>query len=134
MAGGSVRGWFEANDPRRVLPFFSLAFALVAAITQPSSAAADIALRAVPVAAWSLWAFFRNVSLAAVAVAIVVPVVVAQRSGELEPAMFNVVLLAFAAARWSPSLAPAASLGVLAAATPVLVALACFGELRFGRP
>jgi signal transduction histidine kinase len=123
VAGGSVRGWFEADDLRRVLPFFSLAFALVAAITQPSSAA-DIALTAVPVAAWSLWAFARNVSLAAVAVAIVVPVVVAQRSGELEPAMFNVVLLAFAAARWSPSLAPAASLGVLAAATPVLVALA----------
>jgi hypothetical protein len=48
--------------------------------------------------------------------------------------MFNVVLLVFAAARWSPSLARAASLGVLAAATPVLVALACFGELRFGRP
>ena len=76
-----------------------------------------------PVAAWSLWAFARNVPLAAVAVAIVVPVVVAQRSGELEPVMFNVSLLAFAAARWSRSLAAAASLGALAAATPVLVAV-----------
>ena len=76
-----------------------------------------------PVAAWSLWAFARNVPLAAVSVAIVVPVVVAQRSGELEPVMFNVALLAFAAARWSRSLAAAASLGALAAATPVLVAL-----------
>jgi signal transduction histidine kinase len=37
--------------------------------------------------------------------------------------MFNVSLLAFAAARWSRSLAAAAFLGVLAAATPVLVAL-----------
>jgi signal transduction histidine kinase len=91
-------------------------------ITQPSSAA-DVALTAVSVAAWSLWAFARNVPLAAVSVAIVVPVVVAQRSGELEPVMFNVVLLAFAGARWSPSLASAASLGVLAAATPVLVAV-----------
>jgi signal transduction histidine kinase len=118
-----VRGWFVADDLRRVLPFFSLAFALVAAITQPSSAA-DIALTAVPVAAWSIWAFARNVSLAALSVAIVVPVVVAQRSGELEPVMFNVVLLAFAAARWSRSLAAAVSLGVLAAATPVFVALA----------
>jgi signal transduction histidine kinase len=113
---------FEADDLRRVLPFFSLAFALVAAITQPSSPG-DIALTAVPVAAWSLWAFVPNVPLAAVSVAIVVPVVVAQRSGELEPVMFNVVLLAFAAARWFPSLATAASLGVLAAATPVFVAL-----------
>ena len=91
-------------------------------ITQPSSAA-DLALTAVPVVAWSLWAFARNVPLAAVSVAIVVPVVVAQRSGQLEPVMFNVALLAFAAARWSQSLATAAWLGALAAATPVLVAL-----------
>ncbi len=122
MTGGSVRGWFKADDLRRLLPFFSLAFGLVAAITQPSSAA-DLALTAVPVAAWSLWAFARNVPLAAVSAAIVVPVVVAQRSGQLEPVMFNVALLAFAAARWSRSLAAAAALGVLAAATPVLVAL-----------
>jgi signal transduction histidine kinase len=122
VAEGSGRGWFEADGLRRILPFFSLAFGLVAAITQPSSAA-DIALTAVPVAAWSLWAFNRNVPLAAVSVAIVVPVVVAQRSGELEPAMFNASLLAFAAARWSRSLAAAASLGALAAATPVLVAV-----------
>jgi signal transduction histidine kinase len=121
VAGGFGRGWFQADDLRRVLPFFSLAFALVAAITQPSSAA-DLALTAVPVAAWSLWAFARNVPLAVVSVAIVVPVVVVQRSGELEPVMFNVSLLAFAAARWS-RLPEAASLGALAAATPVLVAL-----------
>jgi signal transduction histidine kinase len=122
VAGGSGRGWFVADDLRRIVPLFSLAFGVVAAITQPSSAA-DLALTAVPVAAWSLWAFARNVPLAAVSVAIVVPVVVAQRSGELEPVMFNIVLLAFAAARWSRSLAAAASLGVLAAATPGLVAL-----------
>jgi signal transduction histidine kinase len=122
VARGFGRGWFEADDLRRVLPFFSLAFALVAVITQPSSAG-DLALTAVPVAAWSLWAFARNVPLAAVSVAIVVPVIVVQRSGELEPVMFNVSLLAFAAARWSRSLAAAASLGLLAAATPVLVAV-----------
>ncbi|HET7855771.1 MAG TPA: sensor histidine kinase [Gaiellaceae bacterium] len=122
MAGGSGRGWFEAQGLRHVLPFFSLAFTLVATITQPSSGA-DIALAVVPVAAWSLWAFARNVPLAAVSFAIVVPVVVAQRSGELEPVMFNASLLAFAAARWSRSLAAAAALGLLAAATPLLVAV-----------
>jgi signal transduction histidine kinase len=122
VIGGSARGWFEADDLRRALPFFSLAFGLVAAITQPSSAA-DTALTAVPVGAWSLWAFNRSVPLAAVSLAIVVPVVVAQRSGQLEPVTFNASLLAFAAARWSRSLAAAASLGLLAAATPVLVAL-----------
>jgi signal transduction histidine kinase len=122
VTGESVRGWFETDDLRRFLPVFSLAFALVAAITQ-SSSAADLVLTAVPVAAWSLWAFAPKVPLAAVAVAIVVPVVVVQRSGELEPVMFNACLLSFAAARWSPSLGAAASLGAVAAATPVLVAL-----------
>jgi signal transduction histidine kinase len=122
MAGGSGRGWLEAADLRRFLPFFSLAFGLVAVTTQPSSSA-DLALTAVPVAAFGVWAFARNVPLAAVSVAIVVSVVVAQRSGELEPVMFNACLLAFAAARWYRSLAAAASLGLLAAATPVLVAL-----------
>jgi signal transduction histidine kinase len=123
VAGGSGRGWFEAEDLRRVFPVFSLAFWLVAAITQPSSVA-DILLAAVPVAAFALWAFASTVPLGAVSVAIVVPVVVAQRSGELEPIMFNACLLSFAAARWYPSLATAASLGLLAAATPLLVALA----------
>jgi signal transduction histidine kinase len=122
VARGSGRGWFEADDLRRALPFFSLAFAAVAVITQPSSAP-DNALTAVPVVAWSLWAFARNVPLAAAAIAIVVPVVVAQRSGQLEPMMFNASLLAFAAARWSRSLASAASLGLVAAATPAVVAL-----------
>jgi signal transduction histidine kinase len=122
VTGGSARGWFEAHELRRALPFFSLAFGLVAAITQPSSAV-DLALTAVPVAAWSLWAFAPNVPLAGVSVAIVVPVVMAQRSGQLEPVMFNATLLAFAAARWSRSFVAATSLGALAAATPVLVAL-----------
>jgi signal transduction histidine kinase len=122
MAGGSIRRWFEADDLRRVLPFFSLAFGLVAAITQPSSAA-DLAVSAIPVAAWSLWAYVREVPLAAVSLAIVVPVVLVQRSGQLEPVMFNVSLLAFAAARWSRSLTAAVALGLLAAVTPVLVAL-----------
>ncbi|MEV0288163.1 MULTISPECIES: histidine kinase [unclassified Kribbella] len=121
MVQGSARGWFEAEGLRRVVPFFSLAFGLVAAITQPSSAG-DIVLAAVPIAAFGLWAFAPNVPLAAVSVGLVIPVVVVQRSGQLEPVMFNVVLLAFAAARWSRPLA-AALLGVLAAATPVLVAL-----------
>ena len=122
MTGRAVRDWFVADDFRRVLPFFSLAFAVVAVITQPSSAV-DLALTMVPVAARSVWAFSRTVPLAAVSVLILVPVVVAQRAGELEPVMFDACLFAFAAARWSRSLAAAASLGLLAAATPVLVAV-----------
>ena len=122
MAAGSGRGWFEADDLRRVVPLFSLAFLLVAAITQPSSAA-DFILAAVPIAAFALWAFVPAVPLAAVSPAIVVPTVLVQQSGHLEPVMFNACLLAFAAARWSRSIGVAAALGVLAAASPVLVAL-----------
>jgi signal transduction histidine kinase len=122
VAGLSGRGWLEADDLRRVLPLFSLAFALVAAITQPSSAS-DQLLAAVPIGAFALWSFVPNVPLAAVSVVIVVSKVVVQRSGELEPVMFNACLLSFGAARWSQTVGAAASLGLLAAATPVLVAL-----------
>jgi signal transduction histidine kinase len=101
---------------------FSLAFALVAAITQPSSAG-DLVLAAVPVLAFGVWAFTPRTPLAAVSAFVVVPTIVAQRSGDLEPVMFNACLLSFAAARWSPSVGAAALLGVLAAASPILVAL-----------
>ncbi len=122
MAAGSGGGWFEADDLRRVVPLFSLAFLLVAAITQPSSAA-DLILAAVPIAAFALWAFVPAVPLAVISLAIVVPTVLVQESGHLEPVMFNVCLLAFAASRWLPSVGAAAALGALAAASPVLVAL-----------
>jgi signal transduction histidine kinase len=122
VAGASGEVWFEADDLRRVLPLFSLAFGLVAAITQPSSAA-DLVLAAVPVAAFGVWAFVPKVMLAAASVAVVAPTVVAQRSGELEPLMFNACLLAFAAARWSRSLQASIPIGLVAVASPVLVAL-----------
>ena len=76
---------------------------------------------AIPVVAFGLWVFVPGVPLLAVSVAVIVPVVVAQRSGGLEPLMFEVSLLAFVVGRWSVSLRAAAALGVLAAATPVLV-------------
>ena len=61
--------------------------------------------------------------LLALSIAVIVPVVVAQRFGELEPIMFEASLLAFVVGRWSPSLKSAVSLGVLAASSPILVAL-----------
>lgn len=122
VAGESGQGWFEADDLRKALPAFSLAFSLVAAITQPSSAA-DLILAAAPVAAFGLWAFVSNVPLTAITPVVIVPMVVAQRSGQLEPLMFNACLLSFGAARWSRSLRTAVPLGVLAVASPLFVAL-----------
>jgi signal transduction histidine kinase len=44
---------------------------------------------------------------------------VAQRSGQLEPLLFEVSVLAFVIGRWAPSLATAVALGLLAVAAPV---------------
>ena len=74
-----------------------------------------------PVAAFVLWACLRSVPLWVVSVVVVVPVVVAQRSGSHEPLMFEVSVLAFVVGRWSGSLATAVALGLLAVASPVAV-------------
>lgn len=77
--------------------------ALVVAVTQPSSLP-DLLLAGAPVAAFYIWAFVPTTPLLALSVAVIVPVVIAQRSGRLEPLMFEASLLAFVVGRWSPSL------------------------------
>jgi signal transduction histidine kinase len=122
VTGVSGQGWFEADALRRLVPIVGLTVALVAVVTQPSSPA-DLLLAGVPVAAFYFWAWVPKTPLLVLSVAVIVPVVVAQRSGELEPLMFEASVLAFVVGRWSPSLRSAVPLGLLAAATPVLVAL-----------
>jgi signal transduction histidine kinase len=122
VTGEPGQRWFEAGALRRLVPVFALAIALVGVVTQPSSAV-DLALAAVPVIAFAMWAFVPRVPLPALAVAVVVPVVLAQRTGDLEPIMFEASLLGFVVGRWSPSLAASIPLGLLAVATPVFVAL-----------
>ena len=122
VTGVSGQGWFEADALRRLVPIVGLTVALVAVVTQPSSPA-DLLLAGVPVAAFYVWAWVPKTPLLVLSVAVIVPVVVAQRSGELEPLMFEASVLAFVVGRWSPSLRSAVPLGLFAAATPVLVAL-----------
>jgi signal transduction histidine kinase len=122
VAGETAQAWSEADEVRRLIPLFSLAVALVAAIADPASAG-DLVLAAVPVAAFAVWALRPGVPLPVLSLAVLVPVVVAQRSGALEPLLFDVSLLAFVVARWSGSLTTAAPLGLLAAASPVVVSL-----------
>ena len=107
---------------RLLVPIFALAVAVVAALADPSSVV-DLILMAIPVAAFVLWTYLRNVPLWVVSVAVVVPVVVAQRSGSHEPLMFEVSVLAFVVGRWSGSLTTAVALGLLAVASPVAVGL-----------
>jgi hypothetical protein len=112
----------RTDEVLRLVPVFALAVAVVAVVVDPSSAAGLI-LAALPVAALSLWAYGPRMPLAAVSLAVVVPVVLAQRSGQLEPLMFELSLLAFVVGRWSSSLATAVALGVLAAISPVVVSM-----------
>ena len=122
MTDRSGQDWFETDALRRLVPIVALVVGLVAAITQPSSPA-DLLLVAVAVAAFFVWAFVPVTPLLALSIAVIAPVVIAQRTGELEPLMFEASVLAFVVGRWSPSLGSAVPLGILAAATPVLVAL-----------
>ena len=123
MTDESGQGWFEADALRRLIPIFALAIALVAVLTEPSSAN-EMLVAAVPVLAFAVWAYVPRTPLLALSIAVVVAVVIAQRSGELEPIMFEVSLLAFVVGHWAPSLRSAVPLGALAVVTPVLVALA----------
>ena len=122
MAGGSDHALSESDELRRLVPIVALAIAVITPLVDPASAP-DLVFAAVPVVAFGLWAFLPGVPLLALSLAVIVPVVIAQRFGELEPLMFEVSLLAFVVARWSESLKAAAVLGLLAAATPVVVGL-----------
>jgi hypothetical protein len=75
------------------------------------------------VAAFGVWAYRRDIPLPLVAITVIVPVVAAQRTRQLEPLSFEVSLLAFVTARWSSSLRTAVALGALAAMTPEAEAL-----------
>ncbi|HEX6576778.1 MAG TPA: sensor histidine kinase [Jiangellaceae bacterium] len=123
MAGGLKEAPSQADELRRVVPVFALVVAIVAVVFNPPSAAAALLLAPVPVAAFGLWAIRPTVPLLALSVAVIVPAVLAQRDGKLEPLLFEVALLAFLVACWSPSLTKAALLGVLAVASPIAVSL-----------
>lgn len=104
---------------RPLVPAFALAVAILAATTDPSTAA-DLILAAIPVVAFAIWAYVPSASLWAVSLAVVAPVVVAQRDGDLEPLLFEVSLFAFVVGRWAGSPARAVVLGLLAVASPIV--------------
>ena len=119
---GSEAGqvWSQADVVRRLVPAFALTVAIIAAVTDPASAT-DVVFALIPVAAFAWWAYVARAPLPLVALAVIVPTVVAQRSGGLEPLFFEVSLLAFVVARWARSLLEAALLGLMAAAAPLVV-------------
>jgi signal transduction histidine kinase len=112
----------RADEVRRLVPVLALAVAIVAALTDPLSVS-DAVLIAIPVTAFALWAYTPHVPLVALALAVLVPAVLVQRSGAHEPAMFEASVLAFVVALWSSSLPASIALGLLAVASPVVVGL-----------
>jgi signal transduction histidine kinase len=115
----ATRAW--GDDVRLLIAAIAVVVALVAVLADPGDAA-GVALAAVPVAAFAVWALVPRVPAWALVPVVLVPVVVAQRDGAFEPLLFEASLLAFVVARWSPRLAQAAALGALTAATPVVIA------------
>jgi signal transduction histidine kinase len=109
-----------SDELRRIVPIFAVAVAIVAALTHPSTVG-EVFLMAIPPAAFAAWAFEPRVPLAAVAIAIVVPVVAVQHDGTHEPIMFEASLLGFVVACWSESLVMAVALGLVAIAAPIAV-------------
>jgi signal transduction histidine kinase len=118
----SNAGPSPADELRLVVALFAVAVAVVAPLTDPAPKW-NLVFVAIPVAAFALWALAPRVPLPTVSLAVIAPVVAAQRDGELEPIMFEVSLLAFVVGLWSESPGMAATLGGLAAATPLLVGL-----------
>jgi signal transduction histidine kinase len=120
---GTPRESPQADLVRALFPAFALVVAVVAVVTDPSSAAADLLLAVPVVGAFAVWAYVPSAPLPAVVLAVLVPVVFAQRSGELEPLMFEVSLLAYVAGRWASSRAAAVALGLVLLAAPVTASL-----------
>jgi signal transduction histidine kinase len=122
VSGESLPTSSQTEQLRALVPAFAVAVAILAAVTDASSGA-DLALAALAAAPFVVWARAPNVPLWAISLAVVVPVVVAQRSGQLEPLLFEVSLLNFVVGRVAPSLAAAIVLGLLGVAAPVAASL-----------
>jgi signal transduction histidine kinase len=118
VSGGSLPEWSQTEQARALIPAFAVAVAVVAAVADVSSAA-DLVLCALAAAPFVLWTYRRGLPLLALSLAVIVPAVAAQRSGQLEPLLFEVSLLAFVVARAAPSTTAAVALGLLAVLAPV---------------
>lgn len=123
MSGESPPENARAGPSRRLIPVFALVVALVAAVSDPPSATADLVLAALAVGVFAAWAYVPSVPLLALALGVLCPVVAAQRDGLLEPLLFEACLLACVVGVWSPSLAAAAGLGMLALAAPLVASV-----------
>jgi signal transduction histidine kinase len=122
VAGVSFPEWSQTEQVRRLIPVFAVGAAIIAAVADPSSGT-DLVLCALAAAPFLVWSYVRGVPLVALSVAVIVPAVVAQRSGQLEPLLFEVSLLAFVIGRSAASTAASVALVLLAMLAPVAASL-----------
>ena len=106
-----------------LVPVFAVGTAIIAAVADPSSGA-DLVLCGLAAAPFLVWAYVGRVPLLALSLAVIVPAVVAQRSGQLEPLLFEVSLLAFVIGRSASWPAESVALGLLALLAPVAASVA----------
>ena len=118
VSGGSLPEWSQTERVRALIPAFALAVSVFAAVTDPSPGA-DLVLCGLSAAPFFVWTYRPGLPLLALSLAVLVPVVVAQRSGQLEPLMFEASLLTFVVARAAASTAAAVGLGLLSLLAPV---------------
>jgi signal transduction histidine kinase len=122
VSGRSLPEWSQAEQTRVLIPGFALAAAVVAVVTDPSSGA-DLVVCALAAAPFIFWTYVPGVPLAALSLAVVTPAVVAQRSGQLEPLLFEVSLLGFVIGRSARTTPAAVALGLFAVAAPVVASV-----------
>ena len=125
VSTGAVRDSSQTEQMRGLVPVIALVVAIVAAFTDPTDpfTLGDVALAAIVVAAFFIWTYRRDVPLALVGIVVLVPVVLMERTGELEPMLFEATLFAFVVGRWAAWPWEAIALGLLALASPVAVSL-----------
>jgi signal transduction histidine kinase len=122
VSGGSFPEWSQAEQVRVLIPVFAVGAAVIAAVADPSSGA-DLVLCGLAAAPFFVWAYVPGVPLPALSLAVIVPAVVAQRSGQLEPLLFEVSLLAFVIGGSASSTAASVALCLVAALAPVAAAV-----------
>jgi hypothetical protein len=122
VSGGSFPAWSQTEQVRVLVPVFAVGTAIIAAVTD-SSSGADLILCGLAAAPFPVWAYVPGVPLPAMSLAVIVPAVVAQRSGQLEPLLFEVSLLAFVIGRSASWPTESVALGVLALLAPVVASV-----------
>jgi signal transduction histidine kinase len=105
-----------------LIPAFAVGTAIIAAVADPASSA-DLVLCGLAAAPFLVWGRVTGVPLLALSLAVTLPAVVAQRSGQLEPLLFEVSLLAFVIGRSASSTTESVALGLMALLAPGIAAV-----------